>query len=385
MRQKTVTHIISRATLRALLLGLACAALAVTGLSGCRDKAAPVQARPVVKTMRLELARGGGERTYSGVVVPRHEVREAFRVGGRIEKRLVDVGDRVRQGQDLAVLDDKDLRLSMESAQAERMAATTNRDRAVTDEKRFATLLRQGVVSQSDYDQRHLAADEARSRLERAERSLDLARRQLGYARLLSSGDGVVTAVSAEPGQVVAAGQTVVSVARKGDREVLVDIPESRLADLRRSSAEVTLWADDNARHKAVLREVAPAADAAARTYAVRYVLPDADSTVRLGMTATLHLSDPAAAATARVPLSAVFDQGGGPGLWIVDPADGSISLRPVTVDHYTDSDAYVRGRLKDGEVAVTAGVQKLDPGVRVRLEESAVRTDAGTPEEAGR
>ena len=370
---------------RGLGMVFCCAALAAFCLSGCRDKTPPPQARPVVKTMRLDLAPGGGERTYSGVVVPRHEVREAFRVGGRIDKRLVDVGDHVRQGQALALLDDKDLRLSMESAQAERMAATTNRDRAVTDEKRFATLLGQGVVSQWDYEQRHLTADEARSRLERAERSLDLARRQLDYARLLSSGDGVVTSVSAEPGQVVSAGQTVVSVARKGALEVLVDIPESRLADLKRSLAEVTLWSDDNTRRKAQLREVSPSADAAARTYAARYVLPDADASVRLGMTATLHLIDPGEAPTARVPLSAVFDQGGGPGLWVVDPATGSISLRPVVVDRYTDRHAYVRGKLRDGEVVVTAGVQKLDAGVKVRLEESAAGQGSEGAEEGGR
>lgn len=348
---------------------LVCVCAAVLLLAGCRDQAAAPKAHPVVKTMRIALSEEDGERTYTGVIVPRHEVQEAFRVSGRIEKRLVDVGDAVRQDQVLATLDEKDLRLAMESAQAEKKAATSNRDRAVTDEGRYATLLAKGVVSQSEYDQRHLAADEARARLERAERSLGLAVSQLEYARLTASGDGVVTKVSAEPGQVVAQGQTVVSVARKGVLEVLVDIPESRLKDLKDSVAAMALWSRGDVRYRTVLREVAPAADPVTRTYAVRYSLPDADASVRLGMTATVHLSDPGNAHSVRVPLSAIFDQGRGPGLWIVDAKTGRLSLRPVTVDRYTQRDAFVRGQLAGGEIVVVAGVQKLDEGLTVRLE----------------
>lgn len=224
----------------------------------------------------------------------RHETQESFRVGGRIEKRSVDVGDHVREGQILATLDEKDLRLSMESAQAERDAAVSNKDQAITEERRYATLLSKNVVSQSEYDLKHLSAEEARARLEKADRSLKLATSQLGYARLVSSNDGVVTKVSAEAGQVVSQGQSVVTVARKGALEVLVDIPERNIQDIEATKAEASLWSNRDICFQARLREIAPSADPATRTYAVRYSLSNADASVRLGMTATLHLSEQA-------------------------------------------------------------------------------------------
>jgi RND family efflux transporter MFP subunit len=337
-------------------------------LSGCQEAKSSPQIRPVVKTMRITLDMGGENSSYPGVIVARHEVLESFRVGGRIEKRLVDVGNYVHDGQILATLDEKDLRLAMESAQAERNAALSNKDQAITDEHRYATLLSKRVVSQSEYDLKHLSADEARARLERADRSLKLAMSQLGYANLLSSTDGVVTKVSAEAGQVVSQGQSVVTVAREGALEVLVDIPERRLQDIKKTQAEMSLWSNRDARYQAVLRETSPAADPATRTYAVRYTLPHVDAAVKLGMTATIHLSEASTIQTARIPASALLSQGRGPGVWIVNPETGQLTFRPVTVDHYTERDAFVHGQLADGDVIVTSGVQKLDAGITVRL-----------------
>ncbi len=343
------------------------------GLVGCREAAPSTPFRPVVNTMRITLDTETARRTYPGVVVARHEVQESFRVGGRIEKRLVDVGDHVREGQALATLDEKDLRLSVESAQAELRAALSSKDQTASDDKRYATLLAKHVVSQSEYDLKHLAADEARSRVERADSALKLAVSQLGYAKLLASTDGVVTKTSAEAGQVVPQGQGVVTVARKGALEVLVDIPERHLKDIKESQAEISFWANRDVRCRAVLRETSPSADPATRTYAVRYSLADADPAVRLGMTATLHLSEAAAAPTARIPASALLNQGSGPGVWRVDVQTGQLTFVPVTVDHYTESDAYVRSaQLAAGDSIVTAGVQKLDKGLTVRLAASA-------------
>ena len=339
------------------------------GLVGCREAAPSTPFRPVVNTMRITLDTETAQRTYPGVVVARHEVQESFRVGGRIEKRLVDVGDHVREGQVLATLDEKDLRLSVESAQAELRAALSNKDQTANDDKRYATLLAKHVVSQSEYDLKHLVADEARSRVERADSALKLAVSQLGYAKLLASTDGVVTKTSAEAGQVVPQGQSVVTVARKGALEVLVDIPERRLQDIKDTQAEISLWANRDTRLRAVLRETSPSADPGTRTYAVRYSLPDANADVRLGMTATLQLSEAAAAPTARIPVSALLNQGSGPGVWRVDAQTGQLTFVPVTVDHYTEGEAYVRsGQLAAGDVIVTAGVQKLDKGLTVRL-----------------
>lgn len=337
-------------------------------LTGCHEAESSTPFRPVVKTMRIALDNGTKKRTYPGVIVARHEVQESFRVGGRIETRLVDVGDHVREGQVLATLDAKDLRLSVESAQAELKAAISNREQTSSDEKRYATLLSKQVVSKSEYDLKHLSADEARSRVERADSALKLAISQLGYAKLLSSTDGVVTKTSAEAGQVVSQGQSVVTVAQKGALEVLVDIPERRLQDIKETKAEISLWSNRNARYRAVLRETSPSADPATRTYAVRYSLPDADAAVHLGMTATLHLSEPTSTPTARIPASALLSQGNGPGVWLVDAQTGQLTFKPVSVGHYTEGEAFVRGALETGDIIVTSGVQKLDKGLTVRL-----------------
>ncbi|MFU2208258.1 efflux RND transporter periplasmic adaptor subunit [Solidesulfovibrio sp. C21] len=339
-------------------------------LVGCHEAKSSPPFRPVVNTMRIALDKGTERRTYPGVIVARHEVQESFRVGGRIEKRLVDVGDHVKEGQVLATLDEKDLHLSMESAQAELRAAISSREQATRDEKRYATLLSKQVVSKSEYDLKHLSADEARSRVERADSALKLAISQLGYAKLLSSTDGVVTKTSAEAGQVVSQGQSVVTVAQKGALEVLVDIPERRLRDIKETKAEISLWSNRDVRYRAVLRETSPSADPATRTYAVRYSLPDADAAVHLGMTATLHLSEPFDTPTARIPASALFNQGGGPGVWLVNARTGQLTFIAVTVDHYTEGDAFVRGQLETGDMIVTSGVQKLDKGLTVRLAE---------------
>ena len=350
-----------------LLLSIALCPL----LSSCQEAQSSSPNRPVVKTMRISLDLGAEDRSYPGVIVARHEVQESFRVGGRIEKRLVDVGDPVHEGQVLATLDETDLRLSMESAQAERNAAVSNNDQAITEERRYATLLSKNVVSQSEYDLKHLSAEEARARLDKADRSLKLAKSQLGYAQLISSTDGVITKVNAEAGQVAPQGQSVVAVARKGALEVAVDIPERRLQDIKETRGEVSLWPNREVRFRAKLRETSPSADPATRTYAVRYSLPEADASVRLGMTATLHLSELAGTQTARIPVSALFNQGKGPGIWIVEPKSGQLTFRPITVDRYTQRDAFVHGQLANGDIIVTSGVQKLDEGTTVRLAEA--------------
>jgi len=345
-----------------------CLLLAVLLFSGCHNEQQAQPVSPVVKSMRIGMGSGTGDRTYSGVVVARHEVQESFRVDGRIVKRLVDVGDRVRAGQVLATLDEIDLRLSMESAQAELKAATANRAQALTDEGRYTALLARNAVSKMESDARRLATEEAKGRLERAERAYSLAKNRQDYSRLVSSADGVVTKVSAEAGQVVSPGQSVVSVAKAGELEVLVDVPEGQIDSLKNAPAEVTLWSSNEERYRAALREIAPAADPVTRTYAVRYTLKGAKPSVRLGMTATLHLTDQTDTPTARVPSSALFNQGDGLGVWVVAPDTGRLTLKHVVVDRYTDKDAFVQGDLADGDIIVIAGVQKLDKNMVVRL-----------------
>src|SRR5205814_1072594 len=165
-----------------------------------------------------------------------------FRVAGRITARIVNVGDRVRVGDMIARLDSQDLKLQVESAQAELGAATSNLAQAAADELRFASLKSRGYAAIADYDRRKAAKDEAEGRLERAQRTLDLARNQLAYAELKADADGVVTATLAEPGQVVALGQPVVRLAHRGDMEAVVALPETWLVEARSSLATVRLW-----------------------------------------------------------------------------------------------------------------------------------------------
>ena len=338
-------------------------------LPGCSEEKAPPPSQPVVKTARVARSAESENRTYPGVIVARHEVEESFRVSGRIERRLVDKGDLVRKGQILATLDAKDFRLSAESAQAELKAASSNVSQTSSEEKRYAYLLSQSVVSQSEYDLKRLQSDEAKARLEKADRAFKLAQNQLSYASLTSNDDGVVTQVNAEPGQVVAQSQAVVTVAQDGTLEVQADIPEGRLRDIEHSNAEVSLWSQSDTRYKAVLRETSPAADPATRTYAVRFSLANGDERMRLGMSATLCLSQKDPDKLVRIPFSALLDQGKGPGVWVVASGTGQLTLRPVVVARYADRDVLVQGQLSEGEIIVAAGVQMLDPSMVVRLE----------------
>jgi RND family efflux transporter MFP subunit len=340
-------------------------------LPGCAEEKAQPPARSVVKMVLVALAAESENRTYPGVIVARHEVDESFRVSGRIERRLVDKGDLVRKGQKLATLDEKDFRLSLESAQAELKASSSNVSQTSTEEKRYEYLLSRHVVSQSEYDLKRLQSDEAKARMEKADRAFKLAQNQLSYASLTSIDNGVVTMVNAEPGQVVAQGQAAVAIAQDGALEVQADIPEGRLGDIVGSNAEVSLWSQSDTRYKAVLRETSPSADPTTRTYAVRFSLVDGDERARLGMSASLRLSRKTPDKLARIPSTALLDQGKGPGVWVVEPETGRLSFRPVVIARYADKDVLVQGQLLEGEMIVASGVQMLDPSMLVRLEES--------------
>ena len=211
-----------------------------------------------------------------------------------------------------------------------------------------------------------MAKDEADGRLERARRSLDMARNQLAYADLKADADGVITATLAEPGQVVAVGQAVVRLAHRGEREAVVALPETALGEARRAEATVRLWSDPDRSFAARLRELSPQADAATRTYAARFAIEDPDDVVALGMTATVTLTRDADQKVARLPLAAVLNRGAGPSVFVVEQ-EGMLTLQPVTVAAYTENAALVTGGVRDGDAVVTLGVQKLDAGTRVR------------------
>jgi RND family efflux transporter MFP subunit len=290
-----------------------------------------------------------------------------FRVPGKVAKRLVEVGQSVDVGQPLATLDEVDLKLQAEQADAELHAATGVLAQAAAAETRAKDLRAKGWATDAQLDQAKATADEARARLNRAERSVDLTKNSLSYATLVADSRGVVTATLVEPGQVVASGQTAIRVARLAEKEAVVAIPETLVGRAKEGSATVTLWSEPDKKYAARLREIAPSADPATRTYLAKFSLPEADERVSLGMTATLTLADPATQRVARLPLSALFDEGRGPSFYVVDDK-GDVTLKPVTIKAYESNDVVVTGGVDEGDKVVALGVQKLDPTQKVRV-----------------
>src|SRR6202789_146813 len=302
-----------------LLAGLTLALLAIA-LAGCNEpvaqKAAP--GRPVLVT-EVHYEPQCPERSFVGTIRPRIETDMGFRVPGKVAKRLVEVGQTVDVDQPLATLDEIDLKLQAEQGADEQRAATGVLAQASAAEQRAKDLRAKGWATDAQLDSAKAAGDEARARLNRAERSVDLTKNSLSYATLEADTRGVVTATLIDAGQVVASGQTAIRVARFAEKEAVVAIPETLLGRAKDGVASVTLWSKPNKKSAEKLREPAPAADPATRTYLAKFSLPGAGEKVSLGMTATLTLSDPKTERVARLPLSPLFSEGADPSLYIVD------------------------------------------------------------------
>src|SRR5215203_5308911 len=344
------------------LLTGASLAFAVFALTGCNEKAAeaPAPGRPVlVSTVHYEAETP--ERSFVGTIRPRIETDMGFRVPGKVAKRLVEVG------QQLATLDEVDLKLQAEQSEAEYRAATGVLAQASASEQRAKDLRAKGWTTDAQMDQSRAAADEARARFNRAERSVELTKNSLSYATLVADSRGVVTATLIDGGQVVAAGQTAIRVARIAEKEAVVAIPETLVGRAKDGTASVSLWSEPNKKYAAKLREIAPAADPATRTYLAKFSLPEADDKVSLGMTATLTLADAATERVARLPLSALFSQGSNPSLYTVDDA-GAVKLQPVVVKSYESNAVVIAAGVNEGAKVVALGVQKIDPGQKVRV-----------------
>jgi RND family efflux transporter MFP subunit len=337
-------------------------------LAACQDQAVSAVAKPErpvqVARVAFQPENAGGE--FVGVVRARYETDLGFRVAGKITDRIVNVGDSVHADDVIARIDSKDLQLQVSSAEAEIAAATSNFAQATSDEQRFTTLRARGFAAVADYERKKSAKDEAEGRLERARRTLELARNQLAYAELKANADGVITATLAEPGQVVAIGQAVARLAQRGEMEAVVALPETWLGEARASQASVRLWSGPKRSFTARLRELSPQADTTTRTYAARFTIENTDETVALGMTATVTLSHGGAAAVAKLPLAAILNRGTGPAVYVIGKAD-ALELRPVTVASFTADTALLISGVDAGERVVTLGVQTLAAGQRVR------------------
>ncbi len=349
--------------------GFLLASLLALALAGCNQITAQQvsPARPVL-VAPVHYETQVADRSFVGTIRPRIESDLGFRVAGKVSKRLVEVGALIEAGQPLATLDEVDLSLQAEQAEAELRAATGVQAQASAAENRSKELKQKGWTTDAQLEQAKATADEARARLNRAERALELAKNSLAYATLVADAPGVVTATLVEPGQVVASGQAAIRVARLAEKETVVAIPETLLARAKSGEARVSIWSEPDKRYVAKLRELAPSADAMTRTYLAKFSMPEAGGEVQLGMTATLTLSDPASGKVARLPLSALFDQGQGPSLYVADEKTGALTLKRITVKAYQSNEVLISGGVDEGESVVAVGVQKLDPAQKVRV-----------------
>jgi membrane fusion protein, multidrug efflux system len=352
-------------------LGAVCALVFLLVLPSCRkeEKAASQAVRPV-RTVTVALQEGGENVSLTGEIQPRYQADLGFRVNGKILERPVDVGTQVRKDGLLARLDPQQYKQDLEVAKSEIAVAEAEVTRSQNQEYRQRELLKNGYTTQVQYDQALKTFKTAQAQLDAARARQIQASENLGYTELKADNDGVITAIGADPGQVVSAGQMVVRLAQPGEREAVFNIAEGAFKK-RPTDPTVTVHLVSNPEETAgKVRYISPQADPATRTYTVRVSLPEAPPQMRLGAnvvgTVTLDQGQ-----TVTVPGSALFQKDGKPAVWLVEK-DSTVQLKQITVQRYQDDLVIVGDGLAKGDVVVTAGVQKLLPGQKVALMEAS-------------
>ena len=351
-----------------LTLGLTIAA--VLSLAACSKPAAPQEPIRAVKVMTVGLQSAQTDLEYAAEVRARVESRLGFRVGGKLIVRQAELGQRVVAGQLLAQLDPQDLKLAADAARAQVAVAQTNSDLAAADFKRYEALRAQNFISSAELERRDSTLKAAQAQLAAAQAQLAAQGNQSGYANLTSDVAGVVTAVLAERGQVVAAGTPVVQVAQDGPRDAVFAVPEDKLGGFKLGAkAVVRVWAS-GASVAGVVREVAASADPVTRTFAVKLGLADKDS-LPLGSTVTVlpaALPAVAGAGLIKIPTSALRQEGQGSAVWLLDDNSMTVKSQTVQVAGADGNDVVIAAGLTPGMLVVTAGVHVLSAGQQVSL-----------------
>jgi RND family efflux transporter MFP subunit len=360
-----------RSRIALALAGIGVAAAATAATPGVRSRLAAmtapeetVVAAPAPQVVMVATARLDGAAPAHRLAGTIH-ARTETEVGGKLLARPAEIGAEVEAGDVVATLDDTDLRLQLEAAEAARSAARIALEKGEIDLARVTTLEKNGWATDQATDARTVDVEELRARLLQAERSVELAENALSYATLRSDAAGVVTETYAEAGQVLALGQPVVRIARAGGREAVVSVPEALVGAIRGAGAEAELWSEPGRQHPVELRELSPVADVATRTYEARFTLP-ADAEAALGMSATVTLAQAARRPTVALPSSALIDTGSGPSVWVVG-ADDRLEARPVVVESYAAGSVRITSGLAGGERVVVLGAHRLQAGAPVR------------------
>ncbi|WP_368737968.1 efflux RND transporter periplasmic adaptor subunit [Massilia sp. CCM 8734] len=330
----------------------------------------PVEKKEDIRPVRaivLSSSTVGVNAEFAGEVRARVESRLGFRVGGKITARKVDPGTVVKKGQVLMQLDPQDLKLSQAQAKANLRAAETGRDLAKAELKRYQELRVKNFVSQAVLDAKQSAYSSAQATVDAAQAAYFGQSNQAGYATLVSDVDGVVTAVDAEVGQVVSPGTPVVRVAKMGEKEIVIGLPEDKVEQLRKlTDVTVRLWANKDVVIPGKVREVSPVADPATRTYAVKVSIPDSAADVKLGMTAMVQFASTMATPQIKVPLTALYHEKNTTSVWVVDK--GVVRMVPVTIAGTSANDVVLAGGVTAGQTVVTAGVNLIKPGQKVTI-----------------
>ena len=343
--------------------------------AACGSEKTVVDAPRPVLTQTVVPGASATREVYSGEIRARHETDLGFRVAGKLVSRTADAGARVKKGQVLARLDPEDARLAAQAAAAQATAAEGDFALARSELDRHAELLSKKFISQSAFDAKQNAFNAARARVEQARSQAAISANQAGYTTLLADADGVVLSVAAEPGQVVTAGQPVLRLAHSGEKEVVVNAPESQLARFKVGQPVlISVWADASNFFVGRVREIAGGADAVTRTYAVRITAANAPEQAQLGMSANVVLNSGEDPTLVLLPMSALARDGANAAVWVVDPATSKVKLRSVVLGQYREDGVTITGGLHPGDVVVTAGVHKLRPEQQVRLAQSPAR-----------
>jgi RND family efflux transporter MFP subunit len=353
---------------------LLCCAVVGLALAACNEQEAAKapDIRPV-RTLVVEPKPIDDDRQAVGDIRPRHESDIGFRVAGKLTARLVDVGAMVKKGASLARLDEQDYQNKLRAAEADVAAAEAALVEAQAAEGRLKQLLASGTTTRANYDAALRNLRSAEAKLDSAKAALALAKDQLGYAELHADFDGIVTAVGAEAGQVVNTGQMIVRLAAPAEKDAVFAIAESAFRDQppenQRPEVIVTLLSNPGIVAEGAVREVSPVADPATRTYQVKVGLRSPPEQMRFGASVIGRLKTVTAPVVV-LPGSALFDKGGKPAVWLVDKASNAVALKPVQVARYEMDRVVIAEGLAKGDVVVTAGVNRLREGQKVRVGE---------------
>src|SRR5881628_548803 len=347
-------------------------------LGACSDAASsltdPRTQPPLVRIEALEIS-VQSERAFTGIVAARVQSDLGFRVPGKVLERLIDTGQAVKRGQPLMRIDPTDLRLAARAHEEAITAATARALQTANEEARLRRLLPAGAASASAYEQAKAAAESARAELNAAEARADVARNETSYAELLADADGVVVETLAEPGQVVGAGQVVIRVAHAGQREAVIDLPET-LRPAIGSTGRATSYGSALT-GPAKLRQLSDAANRQTRTFEARYVLEGSLADAPLGSTVSIQISNGRSVPTLQVPLGAIFDAGKGPGVWLVEGETPRVTWHAVQISGLSNEAASVVGNFNPGDRVVALGANLLHEGDHVRLAENGAAQSA--------